>query len=78
MAEEDDFCARSVGGKTAIDGPQIVQAFAPPVPVGEVTEVGLRRAWSVAAMIAGVNQITLRRECAGKTLIAAGMLAHAV
>jgi hypothetical protein len=79
MADEHDWQARMVGGDALVQPPEIVDAFAPAVPLGKEAEILRRRGRpAMAAMIAGIDHIASASQRLGKPGVSAGMLDQAV
>ena len=79
MADEHDWQARMVGGDALVQPPEIIDAFAPAVPLGKEAEILQRRGRpAMAAMIAGIDRIASASQRLGKPGVSAGMLDEAM
>ena len=73
MAEKHDRQPRKVGRDAAIEAPEIAEAFRPALALSEKTEIGWRGRLAMAAMIVGVNAVSLGRQRLGQPRIAPGV-----
>ena len=78
MAEEHDRRARPFGLDQPVEGPEVAKDLLPAAAVGEMSEVGRRRRWSVAAMVVGVDRVSGGVERRRETRIAGRMLGEAM
>src|SRR5208282_722486 len=75
MTDEHDRQARIVGNDALVQAPEIVDAFAPTVPLSKKSKLlGLRCSPAVAAMVTGVDCVSGAIQRVGKSSVSAGML----
>jgi hypothetical protein len=78
MAEKDQRQSRKVRGDPASDSLEVVEAFAPPVRVGEKAEIGGRAVRAVAAVVARCHDIAGVGRREREPFVARAVLGEAV